>query len=211
MATPCLQFGGSPNVFVPLQQWNVGGGCGTPQQRNASGGRGGAGCGGGGCGNGNRNNQNAPPSNTQKKFLNFFYCLTCGYDVDHEGHQQGHHMPHVKRGDDHLYADGGACMKGQHKTLHDGTGAGQGWVLAQSITKAQWNMQHQQPTNQQQWQGQSNNWQQGGQPSQWNGGQRGYLDWWTTTLETILTCRGFNANTQLTQYNVNVQCVDPHH
>ena len=82
MATQCPQFGGSPNVFVPLQQWNVGGGRGTPQQRNACGGRGGAGCGGGGCGNGNRNNQNAPPSNTQKKFLNLFYCFTCGYDDD---------------------------------------------------------------------------------------------------------------------------------
>jgi len=43
-------------------------------------------------------------------------------------------------------------MKAQHKTLPDGTGAGQGWVLAQSVTKAQWTMQQQQLYQQQQWQ-----------------------------------------------------------
>ena len=82
-------------------------------------------------------------------------------------------MPGVKREEAHLYADRGACMKGQHKTLPDGTGAGHGWVLAQSVTKAQWTMQNQQAPNQQQWQSNNNNWQRGGQRSQWNGGRGG--------------------------------------
>jgi len=173
---PGPQFGGSPNVHIPPQQWNA------PQQWQGGGGRGGGGRGRGGRGNRNANNQNAPYSNTQKRFLNLFYCFTCGYDVDHEGHQcpygiQGHHMPQVKRGEAHLYANQGASMKAQHKTLPDGTGAGQGWILAQSVTKAQWTMQHQQPNNQQQWQGQQNNWQRGGQRSQWNGGGRGGQHW----------------------------------
>ena len=32
----------------------------------------------------------------------------------------------------------GACMKGQHKALADGTGVGKGWILSQNIGKAQW-------------------------------------------------------------------------
>jgi len=64
-------------------------------------------------------------------------------------------------------------MKAQHKTLPDGTGAGQGWILAQSVTKAQWTMQHQQPTGQNNWQPNNNGWNQGGQQqTNWTG-QRG--------------------------------------
>jgi hypothetical protein len=61
-------------------------------------------------------------------------------------------MSHIKRNEAQLYADRGACMKAQHKTLPDGTGAGQGWVLAQSVAKAQWTVQQQQLYQQQQWQ-----------------------------------------------------------
>ena len=158
---PPTSFGGSPNIYPPQQQPFRGGG------RGGRGGRGGG-------GRRNQNNANAPYSNTQKRYLNLFYCFTCGYDVDHEGHQcpygiQGHHMPQVKRHNAHLFADRGACMRGQHKTLPDGSGAGQGWVLAQSVTKAQWTMQQQQPNNQQ-WQGRGQNTNQRyQQQSQWNG------------------------------------------
>ena len=34
----------------------------------------------------------------------------------------------------------GASMKGQHKTLPDGTGAGNRWILAQQFRKANWVM-----------------------------------------------------------------------
>jgi hypothetical protein len=70
-----------------------------------------------------------------------------------------------------IYAHRGACMKGQHKTLPDRTGAGQG-LLAQSVTKAQWTMQQQQP-NMHQWQGRGqNNGHRYGRQHQWNGGQQ---------------------------------------
>eukprot|EP00804_Cyclotella_cryptica_P030999 CCRYP_013582-RA/>CCRYP_013582-RA protein AED:0.56 eAED:0.40 QI:0/-1/0/1/-1/1/1/0/562 len=175
------QFGGSPNVFVPQYTPT------PPQYQQPQYGQGGRGAGGrGGGGRRNNNNKNAPFSNTQKRHMNLFYCFTCGYDVDHEGHQcpvgvPGHHMPQVKRNEAHLYANQGACMKGQHKTLPDGTGAGQGWILAQSVTKAQWTMQQQrQPYPQ----GHHNSWQRGqpqnswaGQNNQW-GGQQGYQNHW---------------------------------
>lgn len=157
---PNMAFGGSPNVYHQQQQYYGGSGRGTPGR--------------GGGGRRNQNNNNAPFSNTQKKFLNLFYCFTCGYDVDHEGNQcpygvQGHHMPYVKRNEAHMYADRGASMRGQHKTLPDGTGAGQGWILAQSVTKAQWTMNQQNP---QQGRGGRGNWGQGRQQSQWSGGQQ---------------------------------------
>jgi hypothetical protein len=172
-----MQFGGSPNVHIPPTNQFA-----PQQQQMGQGSRGGGGRGYGG--RRNRNNQNAPYSNTQKRHLNLYYCFTCGYDVDHEGHQcpfgiQGQHMPNVKRNEAHLYANQGASMKGQHKTLPDGTGAGQGWILAQSVTKAQWTMQHQQQPNQQQWNSTNNQWQGGrqqgnwgGQQNQWNGQQQ---------------------------------------
>ena len=61
------------------------------------------------------------------------YCFSCGYDVDHDGYncptncQKHVHLPQVKRDKAHMYE--GAFMKAQHKTLPDGTGAGQGRIM----------------------------------------------------------------------------------
>ena len=66
------------------------------------------------------------------------YCFTCGYDVDHAGFQsqcaKAGHTPNVTCNRAHKVWR--ACMKGQHKTLPDGTGAGMGWILANNIQKA---------------------------------------------------------------------------
>ena len=57
-------------------------------------------------------------------------------------------IPHDKA---HIYANQGASMVTQHKSLPYGTGAGMGWVLVNRISKAQFVMQHQQEfTNQHQ-------------------------------------------------------------
>ena len=65
-----------------------------------------------------------PFSNARKTFPNLFYCYTHGYDVDHPGHmcpaKKYGHRDDVTRDNAHEYL--GACMKGQHKTLPDGTG-----------------------------------------------------------------------------------------
>ena len=81
-------------------------------------------------------------SNTIKQFLCLCYCFTCGYDAGHDGFNcpcpKHNHIPYVTR--DQAHEVPGACMKAQHKTLPDGTGAGKGWILAHSVTKAQFVM-----------------------------------------------------------------------
>ena len=76
----------------------------------------------------------------QKEHPNLLYCFSCGYDVDHDGYgcQQAkyNHIPNIPR--DRAHECQGACMKGQHKALADGTGVGKGWILSQNIGKAQW-------------------------------------------------------------------------
>ena len=67
-------------------------------------------------------------SNTTKRFLNLWYCFSCGCDVDHDGFhcpaKKPNHIENVQRDDAHKVM--GACMKAAHKTLPDGTGAQQG-------------------------------------------------------------------------------------
>ena len=81
----------------------------------------------------NANNTQKAFSNAIKQNMNLLYCFSCGYDVDHDGYncpincQKHVHLPHVKRDEAHMYE--GACMKAQHKTLPDGKGAGQGWIM----------------------------------------------------------------------------------
>ena len=111
---------------------------------------------GGGRGGGrNSGNTQRAYSNTVKQHLNLLYCFSCGYDVDHDGYncpprcQKKFHLPHVKRDEAHTYE--GACMKAQHKTLPDGTGAGLGWIMTKNMEKgrfvldkqAQWRQQQQ--------------------------------------------------------------------
>jgi len=88
----------------------------------------------------------AQPTHTNgwKTFQNLMYCFSCGYDVDHDGfncplecRKEGH-IPNVPRDQAHMVQY--ACMKAQHKTLPDGTGAGKGWILAGPISKAQFTM-----------------------------------------------------------------------
>ena len=130
--------------------------------------------------NGRRNagNTNQKYSNTTKQHLNLLYCYSCGYDVDHDGYhcppncQKLHHLPHIKRDEAHMVK--GACMKAQHKTLPDGSGAGLGWIMTQNMEKgrfvldrqAAWKQQQQQagqqtwqPNTQQNWQQQRQQWQ----------------------------------------------------
>mgnify|MGYP000441937942 FL=1 len=81
-------------------------------------------------------------SNKLKRHNNLFYCFSCGYDVDHPGNHcpnpKPHHDPHTRRDNAHLVPL--ASMVAQHKTLPDGTGAGLGWNIAQSVDKAQYTM-----------------------------------------------------------------------
>ena len=83
-----------------------------------------------------------PFSNKLKENMNLLYCFTCGYDVDHAGHQcpnpKPNHIPNVPRDDAHLCP--GASMRAQHKALPDGTGQGKGWLIAQAANKGFYTM-----------------------------------------------------------------------
>ena len=78
-------------------------------------------------------------SNATKQHMNLLYCFSCGYDVDRDGYncpancQKHVHLPQVKRDKAHMYQ--GACMKAQHKTLPDGTGAGMGRIMTKNMEK----------------------------------------------------------------------------
>ena len=48
------------------------------------------------------------------------------------------HIPNVARDEAHLVP--GASMKGQHKALPDGSGAGKGWIQAQGMNKVFYTM-----------------------------------------------------------------------
>ena len=67
--------------------------------------------------------------------MNLFYCYSCGYDVNHEGHQCPHprpnHIPGVPRDEAHL------CP----------WASGKGWLIAQAANKGFYTMgaQGQQP------------------------------------------------------------------
>ena len=78
----------------------------------------------------------------RKVNLNLLYCYSCGYDVDHAGwkcqYKKTTHIPNVPHNEAHTVA--GASMKAQHKTLPDGTGARNGWILSQQLYKANWVM-----------------------------------------------------------------------
>ena len=83
-----------------------------------------------------------PYSNTRKVNLDLIYCYSYGYDVDHAGcqcqYKKTTHIPNVPRDEAHIVA--GASMKAQHKTLPDGTGSGNGWILAQQLRRVNWVM-----------------------------------------------------------------------
>ena len=145
---------------------------------------------GGGRGQGsnrNANNEQRKYSNTAKQHLNLLYCYSCGYDVDHDGYncppssQKLHHLPHVKRDDAHLYRD--ACMKAQHKTLPDGSGAGRGWIMMQNMEKGRFVLAKREAWKQQQ--GGQQTWQrpppppQQQQQQQWQPQQQAHNAWQT--------------------------------
>jgi hypothetical protein len=186
-------FGARPTGYQqPPQPYN-------PYQQQTGGGNYGR---GGGYGNGNgRGNQrgrgrrggrggrgeNKGPSHTNvlKRFDNLHYCYTCGYDVDHPGTQCNHtnggfHMPNIKRNEAHLYATQGASMVAQHKSLATGEGCGMGWIMANSVSKAQFVMERQQQFRQQHAPqgGNHNNWQSaGGQQNNWQGAHNAQQNW----------------------------------
>ena len=79
-----------------------------------------------------------PFGNKIKEHHNLMYCLlvdttwiTWGSNAN--ARRQGT-PPNVTRNQAHTVWR--ACMKGQHKTLPDGTGAGMGWILANNLQKA---------------------------------------------------------------------------
>ena len=80
--------------------------------------------------------------NPRKRWNNLYYCYTCGYDVDHPGSRCPNpkygHQPHASRKTAHTIP--GACMKAQHKALPDGTGQGEGWLMAQATNKGFYTM-----------------------------------------------------------------------
>ena len=88
-------------------------------------------------------------TNNIKKFHNLHYCFTCGYNVDHPGNacpvaDPTYHMPNISCDKSHMYNNQGASMVAQNKSLPYGTGYGMGWIIANSISKAQFLIQRQQ-------------------------------------------------------------------
>ena len=88
-------------------------------------------------------------TNKIKIFHNLHYFFTYGYDVDHPGNicpvaDPEYHMPNITRDEENMYTNQGASMVSQHKSLPYVTGAGMGWILDNSISKAKFVMQHQQ-------------------------------------------------------------------
>jgi len=151
------QFGQSPNVFIGNQQGSPQyGGQGTQQYVQGTKGRG----------------AQPPFSNRLKEHDNLLYCFSCGYDVDHNGYQcqnqKDGHIPNVPRDQAHMVYR--ACMKAQHKTLPDGSGLGQGFVLQHNLTKAAFvqNLQQQGRKGRQQQRSHNN----GGNQQQWQYGNQ---------------------------------------
>ena len=82
-------------------------------------------------------------------FHNLHYFFACGYDVDNPGNicpvaDPAYHMTNISRDKAHMYANQGAIMLAQQKSLPDGIGYGMGWILDNSIRKAKFVMQRQQ-------------------------------------------------------------------
>ena len=86
---------------------------------------------------GHRHIKHQPFGNKIKEHHNLMYCFTSGYDVDHARFQcqcaKAGHIPNLLRDQSHTVWR--ACIKGQHKTLQDGTGSGMGWILANKLQK----------------------------------------------------------------------------
>ena len=66
--------------------------------------------------------------------------------MDHPGNicpvaDPAYHMPNLLHDKADMYANQGASMVAQNKSLPDGTGASMGWIIANSISKAQFLMQ----------------------------------------------------------------------
>jgi hypothetical protein len=182
---PTFQFPPQPppptNIHIPSTQPGWGPAAGGKRHNDSSGYRGKKPRQGGRGGRGGSTyNQDAtmrtqqPYSNTLKQQLNMLYCYSCGYDVDHDGYhcpvnlQKQTHLPHITREQAHLVD--GASMKAQHKTLPDGTGAGQGWVLERNLGKARYTMQKREEWKQLQPPKATGNW----GPSAWSHPQRPY-------------------------------------
>ena len=90
---------------------------------------------------GGSGNMQVTHTKTFKSFPNLYYLLTCGYGVNHPGtpcpvDNPTYHMPNITRNESHMYANQGEIMVAQNKSLSDGTVAGMGWILANSISKA---------------------------------------------------------------------------
>ena len=84
-------------------------------------------------------------------------------------------MPNIKRDEAHLYAHQGASMVAQHKSLANGEGCGMGWIMANSVSKAQFVMDRQLQFRQQNGNQQQGNWQRSNnQHQQQNWGQNNW-------------------------------------
>ena len=91
----------------------------------------------------------ATHTNKIKIFHNLHYCFTLGYYVDHPGNacpvsDTIYHMSKILHDEEHIYDNQGASTLAHKKSLPDGTCAGMGWIIANSISKAQFVMQRQQ-------------------------------------------------------------------
>ena len=134
------QFSHSPNIKYQHLA--------PPYNNQPMGGRGGRGRRHQGRNEGTGNMQ-ANHTNNIKRFHNLNYCFTCGYDVDQPGNSYpvadpAYHMLNVPRDEAHMYANQGAIMVSQHKSLLDVTVAGMRWISANSIIKTQFVMHCQQ-------------------------------------------------------------------
>ena len=90
----------------------------------------------------------ATHTNKIKRFQNLHYCFTCEYDFNNPGTacpvtNTTYHTPKIPHDKAHIHANQVESMVAQQKSLPDETGAGVGWILADSISKAQFMMQRQ--------------------------------------------------------------------
>ena len=88
-----------------------------------------------------KGNMQATHTNKLKCFSNLYYCFTFVYDVDNPGTacpvpKTTNHMPNIPHYDAQQYANQGASMANQQKSLADGTGEGMRCIFSKQHQKS---------------------------------------------------------------------------
>jgi len=121
--------------------------------------------------------------NTLKRYNQLLYCPNkgCGYSMDHVARNCPFVAPwDVARKVAHTVE--GASMRGQHKSLADGLGAGMGWIMRGPIAQAQWVVDQRRAYGEKS----------GGSPRKWRAIQRTQRPQTYQRMRTLLTRREAN-------------------